>query len=99
MSCNSKLTFRDDNSSPRPLPAPQEHWLFQRLGKDGAVAPSERIVMGCIGRGQIAPGDLGECIKHSEVQFVAVCELDSERLDRARKTVEDHYAAKATSGN
>ena len=69
------------------------------LGKDGAVAPSERIVMGCIGWGQIAPGDLGECIRHADVQFVAVCELDSERRERARKTVEDYYGAKSTSGS
>jgi len=69
------------------------------LGKDGAVAPSERIVMGCIGWGQIAPGDLGECIRHPDVQFVAVCEVDSERRERARKTVEDYYAAKSTAGS
>src|SRR5437764_708562 len=69
------------------------------LGKDGTVAPSERIVMGCTGWGQIAPGDLGECIRHPDVQFVAVCELDTERRTRARKTVEDYYANKAPSGN
>ncbi len=69
------------------------------LGKNGAVAPSERIVMGCIGWGQIAPGDLGECIRHSDVQFVAVCEVDSERRAKAHKTVEDYYAGKSASGN
>jgi predicted dehydrogenase len=69
------------------------------LGKDGAVAPSERIVMGCIGWGQIAPGDLGECIRHADVQFVAVCDLDFERRERARKTVEDYYAGKSAAGS
>src|SRR5262245_29240768 len=69
------------------------------LGKDGAVAPSERIVMGCIGWGQIAPGDLVECIRHSDVQFVGVCDVDSERREKARRTVENFYADKARSGN
>jgi predicted dehydrogenase len=68
------------------------------LGKDGAVAPSERINMGCIGWGQIAPGDLGVCINQPDVQFVAVCEVEGSRLEKARATVEDHYNAKATSG-
>src|SRR6185369_4676497 len=67
------------------------------LGKDGAVAPSERINMGCIGWGQIAPGDLGVCINQADVQFVAVCEVDSSRREKAKATVEDYYAAKASA--
>jgi predicted dehydrogenase len=68
------------------------------LGRGGAVAPSERINMGCIGWGQIAPGDLGECIKHPDVQFVAVCEIDRSRKESAQRTVENFYASKTHAG-
>ena len=42
------------------------------LGKDGAVAPSERIVLGGIGIGRRGTYDLGCFLEQKDVQFVAV---------------------------
>jgi len=53
------------------------------LGRGGAVAPSERIVMGGIGIGGRGSHDLGWMLNESDVQWVAVCD--------ARKTVDDKY--------
>lgn len=53
------------------------------LGKDGAVAPSERIVMGCIGPGRQGGNDLGGFLGQKGVQYVAACDVRKSTLDRA----------------
>ena len=45
------------------------------LGRDGSVAPSERIVLGGIGIGSRGWGVLASMRGLPEVQFVAVCDL------------------------
>ena len=45
------------------------------LGKNGAVAPSERIVLGGIGIGRRGTYDLGCFLPEPDVQFVAVCDM------------------------
>ena len=45
------------------------------LGRDGAVAPSERIVVGGIGIGNRGTYDLGCFLEQKDVQFVAVCDV------------------------
>lgn len=62
------------------------------LGLDGHVAPSNRIVMGCIGWGQISPGDVGELMKHPAVQYIAACEVDHPRLKACSAFIEQGYA-------
>lgn len=49
------------------------------LGRDGAVAPSDRIILGGIGIGGRGQHDLGELIANPDVQFVAVCDVRMER--------------------
>lgn len=49
------------------------------LGRDGAVAPSERIVVGGIGIGRRGGYDLGCFLEQPDVQFVAVCDIKAER--------------------
>lgn len=61
------------------------------LGKDGAVAPSNRIVMGCIGVGSMGSGDMRGFLGKKEVQIVAVCDIDRKKRDNAKKTVDDRY--------
>ncbi len=61
------------------------------LGRDGAVAPSERIVMAGIGFGMMGPGNMESFLEKPEVQWVAVCDLDTEPLTRARDTVNKTY--------
>ena len=49
------------------------------LGRDGAVAPSERVVIGGIGIGDRGTYDLGCCLEQKDVQFVAVCDVKEKR--------------------
>ncbi|RMF87577.1 MAG: gfo/Idh/MocA family oxidoreductase, partial [Planctomycetota bacterium] len=45
------------------------------LGRDGAVPPSERIVLGGIGIGRRGTYDLGCFLEQPDVQFVAVADV------------------------
>jgi hypothetical protein len=64
------------------------------LGRDGAVAPSERIVMGGIGIGGRGSGDLGGLLNYPEVQFVAVCDIQRARREAAKNAVDRKYGNK-----
>lgn len=65
----------------------------------GANAPSNRITMGFIGMGRQAhAANVPGFIELPEVQIVAVCDVDSWRLDAAKKQAEDYYAKKSPGG-
>ncbi len=55
------------------------------------VGPNERIVMGAIGIGGMGRYDLGNFLTHDDVQVVAVCDVDAQRLDFAKGSVDQHY--------
>ncbi|MHB8973228.1 MAG: Gfo/Idh/MocA family protein [Pirellulaceae bacterium] len=59
------------------------------LGRDGAVAPSERIVMGGIGIGNRGTYDLGCFLQEPDVQYVAICDAKAVRRDAAKKMVDE----------
>ncbi|MBN2266377.1 MAG: Gfo/Idh/MocA family oxidoreductase, partial [Candidatus Aminicenantes bacterium] len=61
------------------------------LGKGGAVAPSDRIVMAGIGFGMQGPSNMANFLVKREVQWVAVCDLDTEPLARAKAMVDKKY--------
>jgi len=61
------------------------------LGKDGGVAASNRIVMGAIGVGSQGTGDLRGFLSKQDVQTVAVCDVDKNHLDNAKKLVDKEY--------
>jgi predicted dehydrogenase len=61
------------------------------LGKDGAVLPSERIVLGGIGIGHRGSYDLGCFLGEPDVQFVAVCDVKAERRRAVKRTVDEKY--------
>ena len=62
------------------------------FGKD---APSKKIQIGQIGCGRIAHEmDMPGILKHDVARVIAVCDLDSKRLDHAKKFVESHYEKK-----
>ncbi|MBE3130076.1 MAG: Gfo/Idh/MocA family oxidoreductase, partial [Acidobacteria bacterium] len=65
------------------------------LGKDGTVAPSNRIVMAGIGFGMMGPGNMSSFLEKSEVQWAAVCDLDTEPLAMARDMVNKKYGNKS----
>ncbi len=61
------------------------------LGRGGAVAPSDRIVMAGIGFGMQGPGNMRNFLGKPEVQWVACCDLDDAILKRAKETVDAQY--------
>ena len=59
------------------------------LGRDGAVAPSERVVVGGIGIGGRGTYDLGCFMEQKDVQFVAVCDIKEARRVAVKKIIDD----------
>jgi predicted dehydrogenase len=69
------------------------------LGKDGKVAPSDRIGIGMIGAGrQVVSYNLRQFLNSPDTQVVAVCDVDTWRLAKAKKMVEGYYGKKTPSG-
>ncbi|HEY7426024.1 MAG TPA: Gfo/Idh/MocA family oxidoreductase [Gemmataceae bacterium] len=69
------------------------------LGADKKeTPPSERITLGFIGVGTQNRGHLGHFLGNGDVQIVAVCDVDTNRRDDAKQTVEKRYADKQKSG-
>jgi hypothetical protein len=60
------------------------------LGRDGGVAPSERIVMGGIGIGNRGRYVLSCFLPNPDVQFVAVCDVQQKRRESIKKMIDDH---------
>ena len=61
------------------------------LGKDGAVAPSNRITLGVIGCGPQGRGDMRNFLNLTDCQVVAVCDLKPDQLALAKKAVDEQY--------
>ncbi len=61
------------------------------LGRNGSVAPSERVVVGGIGIGNRGTYDLGCFLEQKDVQFVAVCDIKEGRRLGIKKRVDDQY--------
>src|SRR5512146_382044 len=64
------------------------------LGRNGAVAPSERIVMGGIGLGGRGSYDLNALLSEKDVQWVAVCDVRKNRREAAKGVVDGKYGSK-----
>ena len=65
----------------------------------GAAAPSSRITIGMIGMGRQAYySNVKTFLAAPDAQVVAVCDVDTWRLDNAKKAVEDHYAKERAAG-
>ena len=70
------------------------------LGLGGGIAPSNRITIGFIGTGrQALYANIPGFLYQPDAQVVAVCDVDSWRLEQARKQVEENYAQASTSGS
>lgn len=61
------------------------------LGRDGFVAPSERIVVGGIGIGNRGNYDLDCFLEQKDVQFVGVCDVKQSRRIAVKKKVDEKY--------
>src|SRR5262245_65928705 len=63
------------------------------FGADGSVAPSNRIAVGFIGTGKMANDyHLSTLSGFTDVECVAVCDVDTNRRLHAKKVIEDRYA-------
>jgi predicted dehydrogenase len=60
-------------------------------GADGAVAPSKRIAIGLVGAGGQGNGLLENAIRHKNVQVVALCDVDQNRLNETKRKVDEFY--------
>ncbi|RYG06202.1 MAG: Gfo/Idh/MocA family oxidoreductase [Chitinophagaceae bacterium] len=61
----------------------------------GKLAPSNRINIGAIGIGRISTGhDLPGVLRYERSQVVAVCDLDSNRLQKGKEFVDGFYTKK-----
>lgn len=65
------------------------------LGKDGGVAPSNRIAMAQIGVGGQGSYHLNIQSRRKDVQIIAICDADTRHLDRARDVLVDAYGSAA----
>jgi hypothetical protein len=61
------------------------------MGKDGGVAPSERIVMAGLGIGNRGGYVLGCFLHEPDAQFVTICDVRAERRKAAKDAVDGRY--------
>jgi predicted dehydrogenase len=96
MKANRKLTRREllkRSAAGMALAAP----LFvpaAALGRAGRPAASERIGLGVIGIGPRGTYDLKAMLTQRDVQCVAVCDVQANRREAAKKLVDEHYQTK-----
>jgi predicted dehydrogenase len=77
------------------------------LGRDGAIAPSERITMAVIGLGGQGTRDMNDFLRFPDTQIVALCDVDagSTRYEQgwyrglapAREMVKEYYAQRKST--
>lgn len=69
------------------------------LGRDGAVAANERVTVGLIGTGDHGVGrNLKRFLPESDCQVIALCDVDSKRLDGAVNMTNERYAEAKAKG-
>jgi len=61
------------------------------LGKDGAVAPSEKTVLGAIGIGPRGRYVLSRMLDEPDVQFVAICDVQAGRRKQVKAMADAKY--------
>lgn len=64
------------------------------LGRGGATAPSERIVLGAIGIGNRGSYDLGCFLEEEDVRFVAICDVKKTRREAVKQRADSRYGNK-----
>ena len=64
------------------------------LGKNGRVAPSNRIVLGGIGVGRRGQKVLDGFFQEKDAQFVAVADPQKERREIIKRKTDEHYGNK-----
>ncbi len=62
------------------------------LGRDGGVAPSERVVLGAIGIGNRGNYVLDCFLPQPDVRFVAICDVKAARREAVKKRADARYS-------
>jgi predicted dehydrogenase len=75
-----------------PLILPARVWAAR-------PGPNQRIGLGLIGVGTQGRGLLGGFLGRKEVQVLAVCDVDTNRRQHHKKSVEEHYAKQSEQGS
>ena len=65
--------------------------LSPKLASSGVLGANDRIDMGFIGMGGQGRGDLGGFLGFKEVQAVTVCDIATDHVKQAQKSVNDRY--------
>jgi predicted dehydrogenase len=68
------------------------------LGADGAVLPSEKIVMAAIGVGGMGSGHVRGFLQHADVHIAAICDVRDSARNRNRDVVNTYYNDKGCAG-
>ena len=63
------------------------------LGGSGAVAPSERITLGCVGTGPQGTYDMRNFLSQKDCRVAAICDLKAPAREATKKLVDEHYAS------
>jgi predicted dehydrogenase len=61
------------------------------LGRDGAVAPSNRITLAVVGLGSRNASNLSHFLRQDDVQCLAVCDCFADRRRSGKEMVDRHY--------
>ena len=61
------------------------------LGRDGSIAPSEKITLGIIGIGPRCTYDLKAMLQFSDVRCVAIADVQAKRREAGKSLVDEHY--------
>src|ERR1017187_10525000 len=61
------------------------------LGRDGVVAPSDRITVACIGTGWQGGNNVDSFLEEPGAQVVAACDIDAGHLENARQAINKKY--------
>jgi hypothetical protein len=75
-------------------------WILSSAarGADGAVAPSNRLAIGLIGKGCMGSGHLHRLISDPAILVPAVCDVDRTRSEDARRQTDEAYATDRAAG-
>jgi len=65
------------------------------LGAEGTVAPSNKVVMGCIGVGSMGGGHLRWFLRQPDVRVAAICDVREMFRQKAKQSVDSQYGDSA----
>ena len=61
------------------------------LGRSNGIAPSDKIAVGCVGTGGMGRGNMQTFLDEPDAHVLAVCDVDANHLQRAKRQVDDFY--------